>query len=495
MSELAPQPPIAGPIELAELTAPYPRVREIDPAELAKGVAGGRRLVVLDDDPTGTQSITDLPVLTAWGPEDLRWALRQETPGFFVIANTRSLAEDDAAARIREIARVTAAVAAEEGIDHVLASRSDSTLRGWFPLETDVIGEELAAAGQTVDGVVIVPAMIEPGRVTVGSVHWMRTPAGMVPVSHSEFARDASFGYRNADLRAWVEEKTAGRIARGDVAAITLDDIRGGGPERVEEILAGLTGARPVVVDAAADDDLRVLVAALVAAEARGHRFVYRTGPSFVRARSGQTATPPIDAARLRAALGAPDPADTRPSAAHGLVVVGSHVGLTTRQLDRLRDAGGIVELELDVRTLLDVAARAAAHVNGTIERAVARLAEAGGDLVVRTSRELVTGRDAADSLAIARTVSEALVTVVREVTSRIRPAFVLAKGGITSSDTATQGLGITRAWARGTLLPGMVSVWEPVSGPARGIPYVVFAGNVGDDDGLLTAVRTLRAI
>jgi uncharacterized protein YgbK (DUF1537 family) len=91
--------------------------------------------------------------------------------------------------------------------------------------------------------------------------------------------------------------------------------------------------------------------------------------------------------------------------------------------------------------------------------------------------------------------VSAALVTVVRELVARVRPAFVLGKGGITASDTATAGLGITRAWSRGTLLPGLVSVWEPVSGPARGIPYVVFAGNVGDDDGLLAAVRTLREL
>jgi len=114
---------------------------------------------------------------------------------------------------------------------------------------------------------------------------------------------------------------------------------------------------------------------------------------------------------------------------------------------------------------------------------------------VIRTSRTLVTGSDAAHSLVIARTVSAALVGTVHEIVNQIRPAFVIAKGGITSSDTATVGLGIRQAWCRGTMLPGIVSMWEPVTGDARGIPYIVFAGNVGDDDALAAVVDTLRSV
>jgi hypothetical protein len=43
-------------------------------------------------------------------------------------------------------------------------------------------------------------------------------------------------------------------------------------------------------------------------------------------------------------------------------------------------------------------------------------------------------------------------------------------------------------------MLPGIVSLWEPVDGPAAGIPYVVFPGNVGDDRSLLGVVRILSA-
>lgn len=455
-----------------------PPPREVEPAEVAAAVADGRRLVVLDDDPTGTQTVAGVPVLTTWTVDDLRWALRQDSTAFFVLTNTRSLAPDTAAARNREVVRALAEASAAEGVGYVLASRSDSTLRGHFPLETDVLAEETP-----VDGVVLVPAYIEAGRLTADSVHWMRTADGMLPVGRSEFARDATFGYANSRLPEWIEEKTGGRVSAGDVLRITVEDLRLRGPGHVAQLLASLRDGRMAVADALCDDDLRVLALAGAAAESEGARLLYRCGPSFVRARAGQAARAPLTPAELRQPAG--------DGAAHGLVAVGSHVGLTTRQLDRLRERGGIAEFELDVHALLDEGRRAT-HI-ADVAAACAR-ALATSEVVVRTSRALVIGADADDSLAIARSVSAALVATVRAVTAARRPAYVIAKGGITSSDIATEGLEIRRAWARGTLLPGIVSLWEPESGPSVGIPYVVFAGNVGDDHALADAIDLLRS-
>jgi uncharacterized protein YgbK (DUF1537 family) len=115
------------------------------------------------------------------------------------------------------------------------------------------------------------------------------------------------------------------------------------------------------------------------------------------------------------------------------------------------------------------------------------------GPAVLSTSRTRVTGADADESLAIARRVSAAVVEAVREVVREGSPGFVLAKGGITSADVATEALGIGRAWARGTLLPGIVSLWEAADGPGAGVPYIVFAGNVGDDDALADVVARLE--
>ncbi|SFN28508.1 Uncharacterized conserved protein YgbK, DUF1537 family [Streptomyces sp. cf124] len=467
-----------GPVPETAVLEGLPPVHTVSAAEVAARISGGPRLVVLDDDPTGTQTVADVPVLTSWTQDDLRWALRQESAAFFVLTNTRSLSREDAAARNREVVRALRTASAAEGTDYVLASRGDSTLRGHFPLETDVLTDELG----TLDGVVLVPAYIEAGRLTVNSHHWMRTADGLLPVGESEFAHDATFGYRSSSLPEWVEEKTGGRIPADEVLRVTLDDLRGGGPAHTARLLSSLRGGRTAVVDAVCDDDLRVLALALAEAEENGTRLVYRVGPSFVRARAGQAARAPLTPAELRPPRG---------DAPHGLIVVGSHVALTTRQLDRLRERGGIAEYELDVALLLDEERRDA-HIAEVAAAAAGALDSA--DAVIRTSRVLVTGADADDSLAISRRVSAALVEAVRQVNASRRPAFVVAKGGITSSDTATHGLEIRRAWARGTLLPGIVSLWEPVDGPAAGIPYIVFAGNVGDADALADALDLLRS-
>ncbi|MFJ4692144.1 four-carbon acid sugar kinase family protein [Streptomyces sp. NPDC088766] len=446
-------------------------------------MARAPRLAVLDDDPTGTQTVKDLPVLTTWTVEDLRWALRQDSPAFFVLTNTRSLSPQDAATRNRDIARALHRASQAENVPYVIASRGDSTLRGHFPLETDVLAEELTATGAAPDGVVLVPAYIEAGRLTVDSAHWMRTPEGLLPVGESEFARDATFGYTSSSLPGWVEEKTKGRTPADKVLRITLTDLRTGGPQHVADRLRTLHDGAPAVVDAVCDDDLRVLALALAEAEETGTRLLYRVGPSFVRARAGQPAHPPLSAAEL---------APLRAPSAHGLVVVGSHVSLTTRQLNRLRErAGDLTTYELDVARLLDPARRDA-HIRETAASAATSLETA--DTVVGTTRTVVTAADPDESLAISRTVSAALVETVRLITAARRPAFVIAKGGITSSDTATHGLEIRRAWARGTLLPGIVSLWQPVDGPAAGIPYIVFAGNVGGDDALADALALLRS-
>jgi len=475
--------PGTGPVREAELLAGLPSVRPVDAASVAGRVRSSRRtVVVLDDDPTGSQTVAGVPVLTAWSVDDLRWALRQEAPAFYVLTNTRSLGPEQAAARNRQVVTALLDAARLEDRRFAIVSRGDSTLRGHYPLETDVIDDVLVRrTGRHADGVLLCPAYVDAGRVTVGDVHWMRTDHGMLPVAASEFARDATFGYHSSDLRGFVEEKTGGRWRAEQVLSIGLEEIRRGGEQRVTELLTTLRGGQPAIVNATCDDDLRVVALAALAAEEQGRRFLYRTGPSFVRARAGLSARPPLVAAELY---------EGPPRARHGLVVIGSHVSLTTRQLDGLRRRGGVREIELDVARLLDPALRDA-HVKSVADRATRALDVA--EVVVRTTRRVVTGADAALSLAIARHVSAALVDVVRAVIETRIPRFVVAKGGITSSDVATEGLGIRRAWVRGTLLPGIVSAWSAVDGAAPGMPYVVFAGNVGDDRSLAQIVDVLR--
>ncbi len=442
-------------------------------------------VVVLDDDPTGTQAVSGVPVLTSWAEDDLRWAFGQTAPAVFLSLNTRSLDAAEARARVGEATTAALRAARREGRRPVFASRSDSTLRGHFPLETDAVQDALAAAGRPrADGIVVVPAFLDSGRVTVDSVHLVVGADGPVPAAETEFARDRSFGYRASHLAAWVEEKSADRWRAGEVARVTIDDIRGGGVESVAAILGGLRDGLPVVVDAVDASDLRVVAAAARTVEAAGRTLVYRVGPSFVQARAGLG-----PAARLEQAELAAISARSAGAGGHGLVVVGSHVALTTQQLERLRGLDGIALVELDAAALLDGASRETAVAAAA---AAACAALATGDAVVHTSRTLVVGADADASLAIARSVSAALVELVQRIVATRTPAWVVAKGGITSSDVGAGALGIRTAWVRGSLLPGGVSLWEPAAAATR-VPFVVFPGNVGGPDGLRDAVAALR--
>ena len=468
---------------LDELTAGLPAGPAVDPAGVAAAL--NRTLVVLDDDPTGTQSVADLPVVTGWSVEDLTWALSTGAPAVYVMTNSRSL--DPADAERVNVEVVTNALAAAEraGARVAFVSRSDSTLRGHYPLEPATIADLLERAGTRVDGIILSPAFPDAGRLTVHGTHYAGGPAdGFVPVGRTEFAGDKTFGYSASFLPAWVEEKTAGAVGAADVAVIDLATLR----TDEDAVVAALSAARdraPIAVDCVEENDLLLLARALQRAEDAGATFVYRVGPPFVRARIGQAPRAPLSAAEARPADFAPDS-----DAAGGLVVVGSHVGLTGRQVDALRAATATPEVVLDVPTVLDPARRDA-HVLAVAERAAGALRS--GNVVVRRGGAFVAGRDAEESLDFARRVSAVVVEVVQRVVATRCPRFVIAKGGITSSDVAGRGLGINRALVRGPMLPGIVSLWEPQDGPAAGVPYIVFAGNVGDDDSLARVVATLN--
>lgn len=473
------------PASLGALLDGYPPATTFTAGDVRQArPAIARQLIVLDDDPTGTQSVADLPVLTDWSEDDLVWALGTGAPAVYVLTNSRSLAAPDAAARNREVATRALRAAGRLGTEVDFVSRSDSTLRGHFPLEPDILSEVLAQHGITADGVIIVPAFGDAGRITIGSVHYAGSDTeGYLPVGQTQFARDASFAYVASNLRDWVAEKSRGRIAADDVLPLTLDIVRRG-PEAIAAPLARVAGGRAVVADIVDESDLHSLALGILAAQQAGQRFIFRVGPPFVRAFIGQDVAEPLDGdtvSRIRTA-------HAGGSAGYGLVVVGSHVDLTTRQLQVLRNRRAPTEIEIEVTAVL--AAERDDHLSRVVKQVIA--APATGTVVLRTSRELVTGRDADLSLDISRKVSDAVVEVVRRVLATRAPRFVLAKGGITSSDVASRALGIRRAMVRGPMLPGIVSLWEPIEGPAQGIPYVVFAGNVGDDASLADVVDTL---
>jgi uncharacterized protein YgbK (DUF1537 family) len=447
--------------------------------------ASGTRVIFLDDDPTGSQSVQGVPVLTRWTSEDLRWAFAQPSSGFFILTNTRGLNDSEAVTTMSEVATVIDRVAGELDVRYSLVTRSDSTLRGHYPLETDVLLDMARDEGHPYDALLIAPAYIAAGRVTASDVHYVQQGDAFVPVGQTSYARDATFGFQSSDIRDYVEEKTDGLISAEDVVSLSLESIRLSGPERVRDIILSCSGAVPVIVNALDDSDLDVVALGLLLAEQAGARVLCRTGPSFVASRLGMAGRDPLSHAEIFA---------TGERAGNGLIVVGSHVELTSRQVVSLTDRLPEIEtIVLDVPRLLDPL-----RADAEVERCAIALAAAlrRTDALLVSSRRQITGDNGHSSLVIAQTVSRALVNLTRGVVQDVPLKWVLAKGGITSSDIATDGLGIRRAIVAGQLFDGIVSVWlndgDGETG-LQGLPYVVFAGNVGDVNTLADAVSILR--
>jgi uncharacterized protein YgbK (DUF1537 family) len=429
----------------------------------------GLSIIVLDDDPTGTQTVYDIPVLTGWSVPEISEEFERGVPLFYILTNSRSLPATQAVELAREIGRNIVAASQRRRRLVWVISRSDSTLRGHYPHEVEALSDELSLR----DAIrFIIPAFFEGGRYTIYNMHYVREGDQLIPAAETPFARDKVFGYRNSDLKDWVEEKTGGKTAASAVFSFSIEELRTQALEQLAEKIRQLPEGSTCIVNAAAYYDLEAFCLALLQS---GRQPLFRTAASLVAALAAQ---PP------RALLNKQDLIE--PNAKGALLVAGSYVPKTTQQLQYLFAHSNVHAIEIDVSQLL--ADRLDAE---RISRRCSQLMGRGQDVAIYTSRELVAVQSERENLAIGHRVSAFLCDIVRGLT--VRPAYILAKGGITSSDIATESLGVKRAMIRGQILPG-VPVWQlGVETPFPGLPYIVFPGNVGGETAILDVVEKLK--
>jgi uncharacterized protein YgbK (DUF1537 family) len=371
-------------------------------------------LVALDDDPTGTQTCHGINVLTVWTHSVLTREFQSTKSGFFILTNSRALPTDEARTLIKEICVAVQKAAAEVGREFEFVMRGDSTLRGHFPDEPEVAEEVVGKA----DGWILAPFFRQGGRLTIGGVHYVAEGEKLVPAAQTPFAKDATFGYRNSVLAKYVAEKSRGRIAEEEVAGIGLAEIREGGAEVVARRLVGMK-ERVVVVDAVVDEDMEVFVQGLLLAQQQGKRYIYRTGAAFVSTRLGIEQIAPLGPTDLQM--------DTSAAAPGGLIIAGSYVPKTTAQLESLVAGRGekLNKVTIDVEELL----ASPESTRQTIVEAAKKadgLIKAGEDVLIMTSRKLVTAGDEVSSLKIGSTVAQSLVDIMEQLETR--PRYVIAK-------------------------------------------------------------------
>ena len=399
------------------------------------------RLVILDDDPTGIQTVHGCLLITQWDAATVRMALQHEQPFFYMLTNTRAMTREEAARVVRSAMETVLDVNRELGYRLIFISRSDSCLRGHFPLETDVMRQVLQEYGVNVwPRVPFCPALIEAGRVSIDGVHYMKDGERLIPVSETEFARDNVFAYHTSVLADYIREKGANPEEYQIVNAATYDELYAFTQTLFNEIK---------------DFDGAVVI---------------RSSSSLPKAMSGIADKPLLDRSILK-------------EDGVGCFIVGSHVQKTTRQLNALLAGQGIAGIEVDVERVL--------HDGDALMRELLtkmkQRAEEGLTPVVYTSRKEVRLKDADERQHLGQRISDFLVEMVACLP--FVPSYLVAKGGITSNDILTKGLALKSAVVLGQIVPNVPCVMTDH------FPYIIFPGNVGGDDSLREVYEKLNPV
>jgi len=492
-------------IPLTELLSRYPLCEGADAsAVLEKELAKNRRkIIVLDDDPTGVQTVHGVSVYTGWTHEDIEAGFDESNSLFFILTNSRGLTAEETAKVHRDIAKTIAAVALKKNREFILISRSDSTLRGHYPLETQTLKNTLESeTGIRYDGEIICPFFLEGGRYTAANIHYVKTQDTLVPAAQTEFAADKTFGYRHSDLTEWVEEKTGGAFKKEKVLSVSLELLRlvsgssgqgsgeagiEAGVEKITALLMGVEGFNKVIVNALDYNDIKIFCAAFYRALNSGKHFILRTAAAIPKVLGGIKDKPLLS----REELLRDDDSGKGKNQRGGLIVIGSHVQKTTRQLEILMEKKDIVPIEFNTHLVTDDG-KFADEIN-RVQKLCNESVEQGMTTVVYTCRkrfDLNTGNKE-DELRISVKIAAAITGFVSGLPGR--PRFIIAKGGITSSEIGTTALKVKKALVLGQVLPG-IPVWLTGSESRfPNTPYIIFPGNVGGEGDLRKIVDMLQ--
>ena len=412
-------------------------------------------LFVLDDDPTGPQGQAGVPLLLSIRPELVKVAASERPRALHLLTNTRALSEDGAYDAVHDAAR--AVRAADAGARVVL--RGDSTLRAH--LLPEYMGLRDALGLDPSPPLLLVPALPAAGRITRDGRHWLIRDGRRIPLDQTEFARDERFAYRSSRLVDWAEERSGGFFSASDGIEIGLEELRapGGAGRITDALLEASRRPEPVVVvpDAEQEADLQVIAAGLEEAWTKAPGIIVRCGPTFASVLSGAGAEAPAALPRVGRGL---------------LVVVGSHVAMSSAQLAALNAAYPDALVEVDAPTL--ASADACEAVEEAVERA-RELLDRDGLATVATSR-------AANGSALSPEAGMRIARRLAFAVGQLRDAsdVLLSKGGITSAVNIQVGLHADRAQVVGPIASG-VSLWSVDEGNGRNRPVIVFPGNVGE--------------
>lgn len=458
-------------------------IKQIDESIVNKTLAKelttlNKKIIVLDDDPTGVQTIHDISVYTDWSAQTIADGFAEKNPMFFILTNSRAFTAEYTKKVHQDIAERIVKESQKTNKDFIIISRSDSTLRGHYPLETATLKETVEKlTHEKFDGEVLMPFFKEGGRFTINNIHYVQEEDYLVLAGMTEFAKDKTFYYTSSTLPEYIEEKTNGKYKANDTTCVSLDSLRNMDIDKITEQLMSVSNFNKVVVNAIDYVDVKVFVIALIKAINAGKKFIFRSAAALTKVIGGVSDKSLLSREEL-----------INNNHHGGLIIIGSHVKKTTAQFNELKKCSWIKFIEFNHLLVLEPE-----KLNIKLQRIISEVEQTiskGQTTVVYTGRKRFDVGSEEESLKVSVKISEAITSIVDKIT--VQPSFIIAKGGITSSDVGTKGLHVKKANVLGQIKPG-IPVWQTgAESKFPYMPYIIFPGNVGTETTLREIVEDL---
>ncbi len=436
------------------------------------------KFVVIDDDPTGSQTVHDCLLLLKWDCSTLAKGFESKSNLFFILANTRSLSENDAKLTIEEICKnlktVIASQAYEEEI--IFISRGDSTLRGHNFLEPSAINSCLGPFDATFH----IPAFIEGKRLTINGLHFV----DKTPIEQTIFARDKIFGFETSNVKNLLFQKSKSRIKIEDIQNLLLSDIEILNDEEnniVFKKLKNLNNNKHVIVDVENYSQLKKF--SLVIKKLNSQKqFLFRTAASFISSISEKKSISQSEIffynLRLR---------NKEKSFLPGLIIVGSYVELSTIQLNNLLEISNCYPVELDVFEFFKITSsdnnqRRRNLFKNKFLKEIRFSFERGKTPVLFTSRKFMS-LDSSELFNFYNLLASFIAELVADLKHEI--GYLISKGGITTNLILSNGLNADYVYLEGQILTGISVVTHNLKNHKK-LPIVTHPGNIGNKDSLV---------
>ena len=436
------------------------------------------KFVVIDDDPTGSQTVHDCLLLLKWDYSTLVKGFESESNLFFILANTRSLKENDAKLTIEEICKNLKVVINSEKYEEeiIFISRGDSTLRGHNFLEPNSINSCLGPFDATFH----IPAFIEGKRLTINGLHFV----DQIPIEQTIFARDKIFGYETSNVKNLLFQKSKSQINEDDIQNLFLSDLEILNNEEnniVFKKLKNFKNNKHVIIDVENYSQLKKF-SSIIKKLTKQKKFLFRTAASFISSISEKKSNTKDERfffnLRLR---------DKEKRFLPGLVIVGSYVELSTIQLKNLLKISNCEPIELDVfeffkiTSLKDNQERRKLFKNKLL-REIRFSFEQGKTPVLFTSRKFMC-LDYSEQFNFFNSLAFFIAELVADLKFEI--GYLISKGGITTNVILSNGLNADYVYLEGQILTGISVVTYNLKNGEK-LPIVTHPGNIGTKDSLV---------